>query len=430
MENSVGAVILFGLFILLTTLGTPVAISLGLASLGTIIYLGKPAVLVIERMYSTMEYYPLVAIPLFLLLGDVLDQGKITDTYVKFAEKWVGHIRGGVGHVAVVVNMIMGGVSGAATADLAAVAPIMMPAMVKSGFSLRFAAALNAAASTQGPIIPPSILMVVYGAVTGVSIAALFLAGFVPGVLIGLGQMAWVYWEARRHGIGGGRWVGIREAVRVIPPTLLPSGIMVVILGGIVVGVFTATECAAVAVVYALVETVLIDKTIRLNELGAIFRRGIVTVSAVLFAVASAILFGWLVAFLHISDLAIKLLQVTGNSKAAAFAGIIILFLILGTFLDGVPIIIIFVPITTEVAKGAGIDPLHLGLVSIMAIVIGLLTPPFGLSIMLAAGLTGLSTMEVFYAAVPGIVLLVVTTVLLAVFPQLTIIVPRLLGAY
>jgi len=430
MSLEVGAILLFSLFFLLVLLGVPVAISLGLASLGTIVYLGKPAVLAIERMFATLEYFPLLAIPFFLLAGSIMNRGGITDAFVDLSTKWVGHIRGGLAHVVVVVNMFMGGVSGAATADLAAVGPIMIPAMVRAGFSRRFAAALNAAASTMGPIIPPSILMVVYGAVTGVSIGALFLAGIIPGVLMGLGQMGLVYWHAGRHGLRGTRWAGIREMGRAIPPALLPLGVPVLIIGGILGGIFTATEAAAVAVVYALLVTVGIKRTIRVSELGDLFRESVVTVASVLFAIAGAVLFGWLVAFLRIPDLVLTLLRGAQSSKALAFTAIIVLYLILGTFLDGVPIIIIFVPITESLAKAAGIDALHLGIVSVMTIVIGLLTPPFGLCLMMGAGLGGLPVMQVFVEILPMIGMLVTTVALIAVFPELALVVPRLVGAY
>lgn len=430
MSLEVGASILFGLFFFLVILGVPVAVSLGLASLGTIVYLEKPAVLAVERMFATLEFFPLLAIPFFLLAGSIMNRGGITDTFVDLSTKCVGHIRGGLAHVVVVVNMFMGGVSGAATADLAAVGPIMIPAMVRAGFSRRFAAALNAAASTMGPIIPPSILMVVYGAVTGVSIGALFLGGFIPGVLMGLGQMGLVYWYAGRHGLQGTRWAGIREVGRTIPPALLPLGVPVLIIGGILGGVFTATEAAAVAVVYALLVTVGIQKTIKVSELGDLFREAVVTVGPVLFAIAGAVLFGWLVAFLRIPDLALNLLRRSESSQALAFTAIILLYLILGTFLDGVPIIIIFVPITQEIGKAVGIDPLHLGIISVMTIVIGLLTPPFGLCLMMGAGLAGLSVMEVFVELLPMIGLLVATVVLIVVFPGIALVIPRLVGAY
>jgi tripartite ATP-independent transporter DctM subunit len=430
MSFEVGAIILFGLFILLVILGVPVAISLGLASLGTILYVGKPAVLAVERMFATVEYFPLLAIPFFLMAGSIMNRGGITDAFVNLSKTWVGHIPGGLGHVVVVVNMLMGGVSGAATADLAAVGPIMIPSMEKTGFSLRFAAALNAAASTMGPIIPPSIIMVVYGAVAGLSVGALFLAGFIPGVLMGVGQMILVYWHARRHRMERTQWVGIKTMLRAVPPAVLPLGIPVLIIGGILGGIFTATEAAAVATVYALLVTVGIQRTIRVRELGKLFKEAAITVSTVLFCIAGAVLFGWLITFLRIPDLVIRTMHSVGSSRMLAFAFIISLFLILGTFLDGIPIVIIFVPITDAVGKAVGIDPLHLGMVSVLTIVIGLLTPPFGLCLMMGAGLAGLTVMEVFFELLPLIGLLVATVALLAIFPQLSLAIPRLVGAY
>lgn len=419
-------VVLMGSFALFIFLRVPVAFALGVSSLLTIATLGLPFVSVINQMYSSIDSFPLLAVPFFLLLGRLMNHGGITDRLVKLSEALVGHIRGGLGHVNVLVSMLFAGLSGSAAADTAGIGAMLIPAMRKAGFDRGYSVAVTAASSTLGVIIPPSIMMVIYGAVGQVSIGALFLSGVVPGLLIGLSQMGYTLFVAHRCGYPRKqrrplRAMG-REFVRAIPPLILP----LIILGGIIGGIFTATEAAAIAVVYGLLLMMVVYRSIEFRDIPKLFADAVVEYSLPMLAVASAGIMGWLIAYLDAPTAIAEIITSLTGSPVGIFIMIVLFLLIIGTFLSPITAIIIFLPIIQELGSTFAIDPIHLGIIVVLTLSLGMVTPPYGICLLIAAQIGGISAPRAFVAVLPLIalgLLIIVTGILI---PDLFLFLPRM----
>ena len=419
-------VVLMGSFALFIFLRVPVAFALGVSSLLTIATLGLPFVSVINQMYSSIDSFPLLAVPFFLLLGRLMNHGGITDRLVKLSEALVGHIRGGLGHVNVLVSMLFAGLSGSAAADTAGIGAMLIPAMRKAGFDRGYSVAVTAASSTLGVIIPPSIMMVIYGAVGQVSIGALFLSGVVPGLLIGLSQMGYTLFVAHRCGYPRKqrrplRAMG-REFVRAIPPLILP----LIILGGIIGGIFTATEAAAIAVVYGLLLMMVVYRSIEFRDIPKLFADAVVEYSLPMLAVASAGIMGWLIAYLDAPTAIAEIITSLTGSPVGIFIMIVLFLLIIGTFLSPITAIIIFLPIIQELGNTFAIDPIHLGIIVVLTLSLGMVTPPYGICLLIAAQIGGISAPRAFVAVLPLIalgLLIIVTGILI---PDLFLFLPRM----
>lgn len=419
-------VVLMGSFVLFIFLRVPVAFALGASSLLTIATLGLPFVSVINQMYSSIDSFPLLAVPFFLLLGRLMNHGGITDRLVKLSEALVGHIKGGLGHVNVLVSMLFAGLSGSAAADTAGIGAMLIPAMRKAGFDRGYSVAVTAASSTLGVIIPPSIMMVIYGAVGQVSIGALFLSGVVPGVLIGLSQMGYTLFVAHRFGYPRKqrrpfRAIG-REFVRAIPPLILP----LIILGGIIGGIFTATEAAAIAVVYGLLLMMVGYRSIEFRDIPKLFADAVVEYSLPMLAVASAGIMGWLIAYLNAPTAVAEIITSLTGSPVGIFIMIVLFLLIIGTFLSPITAIIIFLPIIQELGNTFAIDPIHLGVIVVLTLSLGMVTPPYGICLLIAAQIGGISAPRAFVAVLPLIalgLLIIVTGILI---PDLFLFLPRM----
>lgn len=419
-------VVLMGSFVLFIFLRVPVAFALGVSSLLTIATLGLPFVSVINQMYSSIDSFPLLAVPFFLLLGRLMNHGGITDRLVKLSEALVGHIKGGLGHVNVLVSMLFAGLSGSAAADTAGIGAMLIPAMRKAGFDRGYSVAVTAASSTLGVIIPPSIMMVIYGAVGQVSIGALFLSGVVPGLLIGLSQMGYTLFVAHRFGYPRKqrrplRAMG-REFVRAIPPLILP----LIILGGIIGGIFTATEAAAIAVVYGLLLMMVVYRSIEFRDIPKLFADAVVEYSLPMLAVASAGIMGWLIAYLDAPTAIAEIITSLTGSPVGIFIMIVLFLLIIGTFLSPITAIIIFLPIIQELGSTFAIDPIHLGIIVVLTLSLGMVTPPYGICLLIAAQIGGISAPRAFVAVLPLIalgLLIIVTGILI---PDLFLFLPRM----
>ncbi|WP_096200759.1 TRAP transporter large permease [Bacillus sp. FJAT-45350] len=419
-------VLLLVSFLVLIVIKVPIAFALGLSSMITIFYLGLPMATIINQMFSSVNSFPLLAVPLFLLLGRLMNDGGITDKLVHLASSLVGHIRGGLGHINVLVSMMFAGLSGSAAADTAGVGAMMIPAMKRARFDAPYAVAITAISSTLGVIIPPSILMVIYGAIGQVSIGALFLAGIVPGILIGLMQMVYTYILAIKKGFPSSPKTTVSEKgtalIKAIPVLLLP----LIILGGITGGIFTATEAAGIAVAYGLI-LMMFYRSLNLRKLPGILADSIVNYSLPMLAVASAGIMGWLIARLGAPEMISGFVMSITTNPLAVYLLIVVILLIVGMFLSPVTSIIIFMPIIQELGQAAQADPVHLGVIVILTLSLGMVTPPYGICLLIATQIGEISAPRAFMAILPLIGISLAIIIVGVLLPDIFLLLPKLL---
>ncbi|SDK03401.1 TRAP transporter large permease [Sediminibacillus albus] len=402
------------LFAVLLVIGLPIAFVIavtayaGIAMLDTI-----PMTTVVQRMFSGLDSFILLAVPLFILAANIMNQGKISDMLIKFAVSLVGHIKGGLAQANIVVSMFFGGISGASTADTAGVGKILIPNMLKENYSKETSVAVTAASSTMGMIIPPSIPMVIYGSIANVSVGKMFMAGIIPGVAIGVAQMIYVNFVAKKHGYPSHQRLKmvevLKEGIKSLPPLLTP----VIILGGIVGGIVTPTEAAVIACLYAFILSFFFYRTIKVKDLMPILYDTLKLSSLTLFALAAASALGRLISYYNVPVIIGNFFTQNMPYKWMFIVAVILLFLLIGMILDTVPAIILFVPIVLPTALTLGIDPIHIGVVIMMCLAIGLVTPPYGLCLLLASQIAKLQIGKSFKAVLPyiGIILVVILAV-------------------
>lgn len=407
--------------------GLPVAFALGVGCAIYMVMVGNIDITIVAvRMIFGIDSFLLLSVPFFILAAEVMNTSGTTRRIFNFAQALVGHIPGGLAHVNVVNSMIFAGMSGSAIADAAGVGMMEVEAMVQEGYPKPFAAALAAATSTIGPIIPPSIPMVIYGSIAQVSVGALFLGGIIPGAMMGLAMMALVYVQALQRGYPREPRVALRGFIAAllagIPPLLAPA----ILLGGIYTGFFTPTEAAAVAVLYALFLGMVIYREIGLKQLPKLLLRVVENTAMIMFIVTTASVFGWILAREQIPQtIAAAFLEVTRNPTLMLLI-LNVLFLILGMFMETLATMLIFFPIVVPIIQAVGIDPVHFGVVAVLNLMIGLLTPPFGMLLFLMSGLTKLPMVEILRELVPYIVILIGCLLLISMVPQLVMFVPNL----
>jgi tripartite ATP-independent transporter DctM subunit len=418
--------LLFLSFMALVLVRVPVAYALALSSLLVVWLEDLRPTLVVQQMFQGLNSFTLLAVPFFLLSGQLLNSGLITDRLIRLAQVMVGHIRGGLAHINVLVSMIFAGMSGSSTADTAGVGSVMIPAMIGRGFDKRFTIALTAASSTMGSIIPPSIMMIIYGAMGGVSIGGLFLAGAIPGAFIGLAQMAYSYYYAVRRGYPAEPRASAGEFWSAWKAGFLPLLVPVIIIGGVLSGEFTATEAGMVATVYVLILTFVVYRSSRLARLPGVLAEAAVLYSQPLLAVAAATVFGWLLAYFQAPQAIGDLLGGVTGSATLTVLGIALIFIVVGTFMDAIPAIIIFMPIVDHLVDTSGAHPIHVGLVVVMTLAMGLITPPYGLCLLLSCSIGRervgrvMPQMFVFYGLFLAVILLII------LFPGISLFLPRL----
>lgn len=407
--------------------GLPVAFALGLGSAVYVMLVPSIDItMMAQRMIYGIDSFLLLSVPFFILSAEVMNNSGTTRRIFNFAQALVGHIPGGLAHVNVINSMIFAGMSGSAIADAAGVGMMEVEAMVQEGYPKAFSAALSAATSTVGPIIPPSIPMVIYGSIASVSVGSLFLGGVIPGTIMGLAMMGLVYVQALRRGFPREPRVTLRGLVTAvlqgIPPVLAPA----ILLGGIYTGFFTPTEAAAVAVLYALFLGMVVYREMGLRELPHLLLRVVENTASIMFIVVTASVFGWILAREQIPQtITAGFLQITRNPVLMLLI-LNVLFLILGMFMETLAIMLIFFPIVVPIVQSVGIDLVHFGVVAVLNLMIGLLTPPFGMLLFLMSGLTKLPMSSILRELVPYIVILIGVLLLISLVPQLVLFIPNL----
>lgn len=372
--------VLFLTFFVLLLLNVPIAFALGIASTVALLYEPSlPINSIVTRAFVGVDSFTLLAIPFFIIAGELMNACGITERIVAFARSLVGFIRGGLAHVSIVSSMFFAGISGSATADASALGSMIIPAMKKNGFDADYAVAVNASSSAIGPIIPPSIMMVIYGSIANVSIASLFLAGFVPGVAMGLGLMGVAYYIAKKRGYPAPPRSELPPILGSLKEAALALLMPIIILGGIFSGVFTATEAGVVAVAYAAIIGAFVYKTLSFKLVAELLVNAAVTTAAAMFLIAMATSFAWLLAWAGFGAAVLDVLGGISSNPTIALLLIVLFILILGLFIEGIPILIIFTPVLLPVILGLGIDPVFFGVIMVMSVVIGSVTPPVGI---------------------------------------------------
>ena len=420
--------LLFGVFALLLILGVPVAFSIAAATLATVVYIGLPPVVVVQQVASGFNKISLLAIPLFIFAGELMLRGGISERLIALASSLVGHLRGGLGQVSVVASTLFGGVSGSALADVSAIGSTMIPQMEKRGFSKDYAVDVTISAALVALLLPPSHNLILFSAIAGggVSIADLFAAGIVPALLLAFGIMAAAYFLARARGYptepfpGFGK-VGVR-LIAAIPGLLL----VLVIFGGIRAGIFTAVESAAVAVIYALAVTALVYRGLSWQRFASAVTHAAKSSGTVLFVIGAAGAFGWLMAYLQIPAAAAEFLQSVTSDRNIALLLMLVLLLILGTFMDLAPMIIICTPIFLPVARAYGVDPLHFGVVLVLGAGIGLITPPVGSVLFVGSAIGKISIAEAMKSIWPFYLAAIAVLLLVTFIPALSLTLPAI----
>lgn len=420
------AAILFGTFGVLVFLRVPVAFALGLAVVPVFFIQDRlTPILLMREMFKSYNSFVLLAVPFFLLAANLMNSSGITDRLIRLARAMVGHLPGGLGHVNVVVSMLFAGISGSSTADAAGIGSLLIPQMRKEGYDASFSVAITACSSVMGVIIPPSILMVVWGGLMSVSIGGLFLAGVVPGILIAGSQMITVYIYAKKRGYPVHTRSTLIELMRAAASAALALMTPVIIVGGIVGGFFTPTEASVVAVIYSLILGVFVYRSIAVRDLPKVLYDSARFAAITLFCIGTASAFGWCLAYFKIPAALVEQIDQMGLGVVGIGIMSALAFLLIGMFIDAIPAIIILGTVLYPVTQHVGMHPIHFAIIGVMSLAFGLVTPPYGLCLLIAASIGKIRLIDALRDV--GVILLPMVIVLLIIVlvPDLILTLPR-----
>jgi C4-dicarboxylate transporter DctM subunit len=420
--------ILFTALFVLMALGMPVAIALGLSSLATILLVGNDSLASMTiKIFETSEHYTLMSIPFFILAGALMSTGGVAKRMVTFAIAAVGHMRGGLAIASVLACTLFAAVSGSSPATVVAVGSIVIAGMVRNGYPQPFAAGVICNAGTLGILIPPSIVMVVYAAVTEESVGRMFMAGVIPGLMLAFMLAFAVWWRAGKLTLTRTERASTKELLRTFKDSVWGLMLLVIIMGGIYGGIFTPTEAAAVSAVYATFVAVVIYRDIKPRQLPEVFLEAGKTTVMLMFIIANALLFAHVLTTERIPQTIAEAILAAGMAPWMFLMVVNIILLIAGNFMEPTGIILILAPIFFPIATKLGIDPIHLGIIMVVNMEIGMITPPVGLNLFVTAGITGMDLVQVIRAALPWLSILLIFLVMVTYIPQISLFLPNLL---
>lgn len=406
--------------IVLFLLGVPIAISLGLSAIFAILWEGTPLIIVGQKLITSIDSFTLMAIPLFILAGTLMEVGGISRRLVNFANALTGHITGGLGLVAVLAAMFFSAISGSSAAAVAAIGGILIPAMVKKGYDRDFSAALQSVSGELGIILPPSISMILFGVATGTSIKDLFVAGIVPGLMIGLTLLIAVYVIAKKRGYSGDNTITWNQRFKAFKEAIIPLMMPVIILGGIYSGFFTPTEAGAVSALYAFIVSVFVYKEIKIKNILSVLGKSALTSAIIMFIISCAGLFAWVLSKEGVPRMAAEFFINISDSPIIFLLLVNIFLLIVGMFMETGVAIVILAPILTPVAMEMGIDPVQFGMIMIVNLAIGMCTPPLGVNLFISCQIAEISLTKITKAVLPLLALVLLNLLLISYIPWLT----------
>lgn len=421
------AVLILGMLCFML-MGIPLAYSIfGISTIVALVFTDISLWQLIQRFFAGVDSFVLTAIPFFLLAGNLMNSGQITDKLIQLSSACVGHIRGGLAHINILVSLLFGGVSGSAVADTSGIGTILIPSMVKKGYDPSFTVAVTATSSVLGQIIPPSLIMIIYSATAGASVQALFIAGVIPGIMFASIMMIVSYVYAKKYHYPKEEKVGFKRLMKAFinaaPVLIMP----IIIIGGVLSGVCTATESAVIAVVYSLILTVFVNRTLTLGDLIPIFVDTAKGTASSLFCIGSASIFGYLLAYFRTNEIVFGMMESMNLSANGFILFVTVLFLVLGAFMDATPAICIFVPIVVPLGMALGLHPVHMGMIICLVLAFGMVTPPYGLCLLLACQIAKIEPQKVFKDLLVMLAAVLVVLLIIVFMPDVILFLPRLL---
>jgi len=410
-------------------LGVPIFMSIGLSSICIWIWQfgSLEGSILLQKMFTGLDNFPLMAIPFFMLAGELMNTGGISKRLVSFAQSLIGWIRGGLGFAVVLAAMFIAAILGSASASAAMIGTVMIPAMTARGYSLEFSSALIASSGSIGPIIPPSIPLIIYGVIAQVSIAKLFLGGYIPGILIGIAFMIYTYVHAKKYNYPAEKVPNFMEIIKVFKEASLTLLLPVIIMGGILGGVFTPTEAGVIAVMYAFIIGTLVYREIKLHDIPKIFLRAANNSAMVMVVVSTATLLSWVLTLQRIPHTVTGLLLSISSSQFIFLILVNVFMVIVGMFLDATSALVILTPVLLPSAIALGIDPIFLGVLLTVNLSIGVLTPPVGLNLYVISGIAKIDLIKLSKAVMPFLALIFIILIIMTLFPQSVTYIPNLI---
>lgn len=428
-STSVATALLLGLFILLLLIKVPVAFALAISTFITAGYLDIPAMVVTQQMVRSVSSFSLVAIPFFIVMGEILGRGGISDKLVAMADVLVGRVRGGLAMVNVMDSMFFGGISGSAVADVSSLGAIVIPMMEKAGYDKDFSVSMTIASSVQGILIPPSHNMIIYSvAAGGLSVGKLFLGGLLPGIFLGLMLMVLGYAMSVKRNYPKGKKYTFKEGIKILADSFLGLFTIIIIMGGVGAGWFTATESAAIATVWAFFISFFVYRSLKIKHLKPILASSLRTLALVLALIATSGGFAWMMAYLRVPALITDALIGITDNKIVILLIVNGILLFLGMIMDMAPLILITTPILLPVVTRVGMDPVQFGVIMMLNLGIGLLTPPVGSVLFVGSSIGKISIEELSRGMIPFYIVMIITLIVLTFVPQITLWLPTVLG--